>query len=164
MMDTSTIAKINYIRSVDIVAGNTLALQLSLAENGAFTYPELERELSGSNDVMKYMEHSNLQADSLAEAEALVKEIQSDILDLWMPQGMYVVNFRDGISPELRSEEFSNEDEAAGCLIKVQQDGHTDISLAYWEKEDTQWNCMDNYNHAACVAMGLLDSNQEVLK
>ncbi len=157
-MDTSTIAKINYIRSVDIVAGNTLALQLTLAEHGAFTYPELERELSESNDVMES------HADSLAESEALVKEIQSNIRDLWKPQGMYVVNFRDGISPELRSEEFGNEDEAAGCLIKVQQDGHTDISLAYWEKEDTQWNCMDNYNHAACVAMGLLDSNQEVLK
>jgi hypothetical protein len=80
VMDTATIAKINYIRSVDIVAGNTLALQLTLAEHGAFTYPELERELSESNDVMES------HADSLAESEALVKEIQSNIRDLWMPQ------------------------------------------------------------------------------
>lgn len=76
MMDTSTLAKINYIRSVDIVAGNTLALQLALAEHGEFTQSDLQEDIINKNNVMDY------HADSLSKDEALVKEIQADIIFL----------------------------------------------------------------------------------
>jgi len=75
-MDTSTIAKINYIRSVDIVAGNTLALQLALAEHGDFTQSDLREDIINQNNVMDY------HADSLSKDEALVQEIQADIIFL----------------------------------------------------------------------------------
>jgi hypothetical protein len=81
-------------------------------------------------------------------------------------QTKYEVSFRDGFanSSEWFVAQFETDDDAAEYLLKVQQDGHIDIRLGFWEKEDGDWNCTDMYNEEECVQTGFLPEPKALAK
>jgi len=83
-----------------------------------------------------------------------------------MTETKYEVGFRDGFSEssEWLVAEFTNEDDAADYLLKVQQDGHIDITLSFWEKEDGEWYCIDSYDEETCVITGFLPEPDALVK